>query len=96
MSAYLVALLKINDRKEFDKYRAGVHDTIDKHKGEIIVSNENAEVIEGEWPYTKTVVIRFPSMEAAKRWYESPEYQEVVKHRFRAAETNLIFIEGRL
>ncbi len=96
MSAYLVALLKINDRKEFDKYRAGVHDTIDKHKGEIIVSNENAEVIEGEWPYAKTVVIRFPSMEAAKRWYESPEYQEVVKHRFRAAETNLIFIEGRL
>jgi len=96
MAAYLVALLKINDLKEMDIYRAGVHDTIDKHKGEIIVSNENAEVIEGEWPYTKTVVIRFPSMEAAKRWYESPEYQEVVQHRFRAAETNLIFIEGRL
>ncbi len=96
MAAYLVALLKINDLKEMDIYRAGVHDTIDKHKGEIIVSNENAEVIEGEWPYTKTVVIRFPSMEAAKRWYESPEYQEVVQHRFRAAETNLIFIEGRV
>ena len=96
MAAYLVALLKINDLKEMDIYRAGVHDTIDKHKGEIIVSNENAEVIEGEWPYTKTVVIRFPSMEAAKRWYDSPEYQEVVQHRFHAAETNLIFIEGRL
>ena len=96
MSAYLIALLKINDRKEYDEYRAGAHDTIDKHKGEIIVSNENFEVIEGEWPYTKTVVIRFPSMEAAKRWYESPEYQEVVQHRFRAVETNLIFIEGRV
>jgi len=35
-------------------------------------------------------------MEAAKLWYESPEYQEVVQHRFRAAETNLIFIEGKL
>ncbi len=96
MAAYLVALLKINDLKEMDIYRAGVHDTIDKHKGEIIVSNENAEVIEGEWPYTKTVVIRFPSMEAAKRWYGSPEYQEIVQHRVRAAETNLIFIEGRV
>ena len=96
MSAYLVALLKINDRKGYDEYRAGVHDTIDEHKGEIIVSNESFEVIEGEWPYTKTVVIRFPSMEAAKRWYESPEYQEVVQHRFRAVETNLIFIEGRV
>ncbi|MCK5094306.1 MAG: DUF1330 domain-containing protein [Spirochaetes bacterium] len=35
-------------------------------------------------------------MEAAKLWYESPEYQEVVQHRFRAAETNLIIIEGKL
>jgi uncharacterized protein (DUF1330 family) len=96
MSAYLVAQLKINDRKEFDEYRAGVHGTIDKHKGEIIISNESFEIMEGEWPYTKTVVIRFPSMDAAKRWYESPEYQKVVQHRFRAADTNLIFIEGRV
>ncbi len=35
-------------------------------------------------------------MEAAKLWYESPEYQEVVQHWFRAAETNLIIIEGNL
>ncbi len=35
-------------------------------------------------------------MEAAKLWDESPEYQEVVQHRFRAAETNLILIEGKL
>ncbi len=35
-------------------------------------------------------------MEAAKLWYESPEYQEVVQHRFRAAETNLIIIEDKL
>jgi uncharacterized protein (DUF1330 family) len=95
MPAYLVALLNILDREEMDKYRAGVHETIDKHKGEIIISNENVEVIEGEWPYTKTVVIRFPSMEAAKRWYDSPEYQKIVQLRFRAAKTRLIFVEGR-
>ncbi len=96
MPAYIIAQLVINDREEYNEYRSGVHDILDKYKGEIIVSNEEVEIIEGEWPYTKTVVIRFPSMEAAKRWYESPEYQEVVQHRFRAAETNLIFIEGRV
>ena len=95
MPAYIVALLNIIDREEYDKYRSGVHETIDRHKGEIIISNEDVEVIEGEWPYTKTVVIRFPSMEAAKSWYYSTEYQKIVQHRFRAAKSNLIFIEGR-
>ena len=96
MPAYVIALEVINDREEFNKYRAGVHDILTKYNGEIIVSNENFDVIEGEWPYTKTVVIRFPSVEEAKRWYEAPEYQEVAQHRFRSTKTNLIVIEGRL
>ena len=61
----------------------------------MVGNNENREIIEREWPYTKTVVIRFPSTEKAKGWYESPEYQEVAQHRFNATTTNLILIEGR-
>ena len=95
MPAYLVALLNILDREELDKYRAGVHETIDRYKGEIVISNETVEVIEGDWPYSKTVVIKFPTMEAAKQWYNSPEYQKIVQFRFRAAKTRLIFVEGR-
>lgn len=95
MPAYIIAQLVINDREEYNKYRSGVHDILDKYKGEIIVSNEEVEIIEGEWPYTKTIVIRFPSVEQAKRWYESPEYQKVVQHRFRGTTTNLILVDGR-
>ena len=95
MPAYIIALEVIKDREEFDKYRADVHNILDKHKGQTIISNEDIEIIEGEWPYTKTVVIRFPSVDEAKRWYESPEYQKVVQHRFRAAKTNLILVEGK-
>jgi uncharacterized protein (DUF1330 family) len=54
-----------------------------------------AEVREGKWPYTKTVVIRFPSVEHAKRWYESPEYQKMVPHRLRAAAADLILVNGK-
>ena len=96
MSAYLIALEVIKDREEFDKYRAKVHPVLSKYNAEIIVSNENWEIMEGEWPYTKTVVIHFPSIEVAKRFYESPEYKEIVQHRFRAATTDLILVEGRL
>jgi uncharacterized protein (DUF1330 family) len=96
MPAYIIALEVINNRDEFDKYRALVHDVLEKYKGEIIVSNENVEIFEGEWPYTKTVVIRFPSIQQAKRWYESPEYQEIVQYRIRATTTNLILVDGRV
>ena len=95
MSAYIIALEVINDRDEFEKYRAGVHDVLKKYQGEIIISNEDVEVFEGKWPYTKTVVVRFPSIEQAKRWYNSEEYREVVQHRFQAADTDLILVDGR-
>ena len=95
MPAYIIALEVINDRDEFDKYRAGVHDVLKKYQGEIIVSNEDVEVFEGKWPYTKTVVVRFPSVEQAKRWYNSNEYKKVVQHRFKAADTDLILVDGK-
>ena len=95
MPAYIIALEVINDRDEFDKYRAGVHDVLKKYQGEIIVSNEDVEVFKGKWPYTKTVVVRFHSIEQAKQWYNSEEYREVVQHRFRAADTDLILVDGR-
>jgi uncharacterized protein (DUF1330 family) len=95
MPAYLIAAEVINDREEFDKYRALVHDVLEKYGGETIVANEEVEVVEGNWPYTKTVVIRFPSMEEAKRWYYSKEYQSIIQHRLAATDTDLIFVEGR-
>ena len=57
MPAYVIAVLVIKDREEYNKYRAGVHDILLKYNGEIVVSNESFEVIEGEWPYTKTIEI---------------------------------------
>ena len=95
MPAYAIALEVIGDRDEFDKYRSLVHGVLDKYEGKIVVSSENVEVLEGEWPYTKTVVIRFPSMEHAKRWYESSEYREILPHRLRAASTDLILVDGK-
>jgi len=95
MPAYVIVQETIKDRDELQKYRDGVHDILSSYDGEVIVSSENPEVLEGEWPCTKTVVVRFPSVMEAKRWYKSPEYQELLQYRFRAADCNLILVEGR-
>jgi uncharacterized protein (DUF1330 family) len=51
------------------------------------------EVKEG--PNVEGVAIfEFPSLAKAKAWYESAEYQTVVRHRFLGGDYNFIIVEG--
>ncbi|WP_067693628.1 DUF1330 domain-containing protein [Nocardia jejuensis] len=51
-------------------------------------------VLEGEWHGNQTVILEFESVEAARTWYESPEYQRAAKLRQAAAETNVVIVAG--
>ena len=51
-------------------------------------------VIEGNWQYPRTVVIKFPSYEKAIEFYSSDEYKPIKKIRLENAESNAIIIEG--
>jgi len=48
--------------------------------GEILVADPESEAMDGQ-PEHVTVVIKFPSKEAARAWYNSAEYQEIVHLR---------------
>jgi len=95
MSAYIIALIEIHDQDEYNKYRAGFREIFSQYDAESLVVEEEPTVLEGEWPYTWTVVLRFADENEAKRWYASDQYQTLVQHRFRAAKTNLILAKGR-
>lgn len=95
MSSYIIALIEIRDRDEYKKYQEGFREIFSQYKGEVLVVEEEPTVLEGEWPYTRTVVLRFSDENEAKRWYGSGQYQALVQHRFRAAKTNLILAKGR-
>ena len=51
-------------------------------------------MLEGEWKPKRLVVLEFEDLEAAKRFYESEEYQEVKKLRAGAADLNMVAVEG--
>jgi uncharacterized protein (DUF1330 family) len=53
-----------------------------------------AETIEGQWHGTQTVVLEFESVEAAKEWYYSDAYQEALKLRQAAADSNGVILSG--
>jgi uncharacterized protein (DUF1330 family) len=94
MPAYIVAQITIHDRAEYGRYEAGFMSVWEKFQGEFLAVSENPVIVEGQWPCTRTVLLRFPSEAEARRWYESPEYQAIAQHRFRASTGNAVIIEG--
>jgi uncharacterized protein (DUF1330 family) len=52
------------------------------------------EVVEGSWPFTRTVILEFPSKKLAQAWYDSDEYQAVVGLRHGSATSNLVIVSG--
>lgn len=90
MSVYIVASIKITDPEEYGQYQAGFLEIFGRYKGELLAVSDAPQVIEGEWPFTRAVLLRFPDEEEARRWYQSPEYQKLSQHRWRASSGTVI------
>jgi len=93
MAVYLVAQITIHDREEYGRYESGFLEVFEQFEGELLAVSEEPTVVEGVWPCTRTVLIRFPSADEARRWYTSPQYQAIAQHRFRASTGNAVVIE---
>ncbi|MFP6654909.1 MAG: DUF1330 domain-containing protein [Myxococcota bacterium] len=94
MSVYGICTIQITDRDEFDRYQHGFMKIFEQFEGELLVVDEAPIVKEGEWPYSRTVVARFPNREALNLWYHSDAYQALVQHRFKAATGNFVVVAG--
>ena len=94
MSIYLIANIAIEDWQEYEQYQSGFLEIFGRYGGELLAVSDETEVMEGEWPYTRAVVLRFASREDARRWYDSPEYQKLAEHRLRASKGTLIAVTG--
>jgi uncharacterized protein (DUF1330 family) len=84
MAAYFIAQYVVNDGKLYREYQAAAGPTIIAAGGEVIAFDVAAETIEGTPPGPQTVILKFESTEAAKAWYQSPAYQDVVNKRLSA------------
>lgn len=94
MPAYVIARVEVTDPAAYADYRARVSSTVERHGGRFLVRGGAFDVLEGEWPDERVVVLEFPSREDASRWYESDEYRPLAALRQRASRGNLILIEG--
>ncbi len=94
MAHYLIDHIDINYREKYAKYESGFLDFFLIFYGKILSVEENEHLLEGQWPFTRTVLIEFPSQEDALDWYNSIEYQVLVQHRFAASTANIVIVSG--
>lgn len=80
MSGYLIANYEITNAGDYEGYALAMASTLQAHGGETIVTDYQSEAIKGS-PAKVTVVLRFSSKQAARTWYDSPEYQQIVHLR---------------
>lgn len=82
MSVYVIANVTILDQEKYNEYLAAGGGTLIQYGGKMLVASTDSKVLEGN-PGPLTAVVEFESMEAAQRWYDSPEYTEARKLRQR-------------
>ncbi len=86
MAAYFIAQYVVKDPKLYAAYQAAGAPTIAAAGGEVVAFDVAAETVEGAPPGPTTVIVKFESTEAAKAWYDSPEYQAALPKRLEATE----------
>jgi uncharacterized protein (DUF1330 family) len=94
MAAYVFAEIDITDPDGYKGYTATVPATIAQYGGRFLVRGGATEVLEGDWPPLRRVIIEFPSTEAARAWWDSPEYAKPKALRRAASRGRLILFEG--
>lgn len=95
MSVYFMVNIRIRDEQEYQLYLDRADDIFSRYKGTYLAVDKKATVLEGEWDYSRAVLIQFESRADFEAWYESAEYQEILQYRLSAADCDALLIEGK-
>jgi uncharacterized protein (DUF1330 family) len=94
MTAYVLVDVDVTDAGQYDRYRPLAAASVEQYGGRYLARGGASEVLEGDRVPNRLVVLEFPDIDAARRWYHSPEYTEAKATRDGAATGSFIVVEG--
>lgn len=94
MPAYIVVETDIHDPEQYELYKQAAPPAVAAGGGRFLARGGELVVLEGDWQPKRIVLLEFPDLEAAKRFYDSPEYQDAKRLREGAAGFNMVAVEG--
>ena len=93
-SAYVLANVTVTNPEQYEQYKKLSTIAMQVHGAEVCIRGGNVQVLEGDWSPGRIVLLKFPSMEKARAFYDSPEYQAAKNAREGAAVMRMLAIEG--
>ena len=94
MAAYLVVDIDVTDQEAYEEYRRLVPPLNAQYGGSYLVRGGAFEKLEGGWTPKRLVLLEFPSVERAKEFYNSDDYQPVKEIRLKSTNSSIVLVEG--
>ena len=94
MSGYFIIQINVTNPENYKEYISQVTPIVKKFGGNYIIRGGKSETAEGNWPYERTVVLKFPTYDMVHKWHNSEEYKPIRKIREDNSKCNAIIIEG--
>jgi uncharacterized protein (DUF1330 family) len=94
MPAYVIVETDIVDAAQYERYKAASPAAVAAGGGRFVVRGGEIDVLEGDWEPSRLVVLEFPDIAAARRWYDSEVYDEAKKLRAGAARLRMVAVQG--
>jgi uncharacterized protein (DUF1330 family) len=93
-SAYIIANVRVTNPTQYEEYKRLSSAAMLAHGAQVCVRGGATEVLEGDWQPDRLVVLKFPSVEKARAFYNSTEYAKARAARAGAAIMRMIVAEG--
>lgn len=93
-SGYVIAYVDVTNPTQYEEYKKLSSAAMLAHGAEVCVRGGEVQPLEGDWQPKRVVLLKFPSFEKAKAFYETEEYRKARDARAGAAIMNMIAVEG--
>lgn len=94
MAAYMIVEVETTDEALMAEYRKHTPGLVAKFGGRFIVRGGECQTLEGGWTPSRIVVLEFPDMATARRFYTSEDYRPVLAMRLKAGKSKAVLVDG--
>jgi uncharacterized protein (DUF1330 family) len=94
MAYYAIFDTDVFDAEAYKEYQAKVGAGITAHGGKYLSAGGELQVMEGDWPLHRIVMLEFPDKGAFERWYFGADYQALKLIRDRTVRSKAFGVGG--
>jgi uncharacterized protein (DUF1330 family) len=93
MTAYVIAMMRVNDAQTYREYTSRTPPTVKRHGGKFLTRGEAVTTLEGEQYRDRMVILEFPSKQHVEAWLSDPNYQEAMVFRHASSIMHRLLVQ---